>query len=732
MAEPNGYIQGSSGVSLELVDKTARRQLVGKLDAPGDVKAGDYLIVKNVGVDGTVVLGGADAPGEGSGQNQDYTALTNKPSINGVTLEGNKTAEELGLTAMTDAQVSSALGKYVEEHPDSLTTGATPEQATVIRRFENLGFNDPMAYGNLLDTSNMMLNNTGTPKAGVDVFDLAAKWNPASPWRFMFFPVEAGGKYTVVSAKLPALSDFRAVSRDGIVLEGVPAVGKNPWTVTADSAKGVSYQTLTIPDDWPSDGYYLMLQLAYGTDNTDFDTLMVFRGEYSDYQGYAPYNPELGTAKSDRLRVTEQNLTDAMLNKLNRGGKAVQAEDLESTPYAWNTLRNFESYPAPRLDDWAIGEAHRLFNSARIAGADLDTQIQIGSHYAHAPTMEIIGDTAYIAAFQNAVSTVDDFKLTTVELWRVDLANWTVLEQLNVASAGLPCGSDTLSIGGGDPNILNIGDTTLRIVFTTQLSDGIYRICYRDYDVASGTLGEIGVCKISNGTDTYDFDINGIKSVCGAFAATNPTINMATQYATHNGEHYIGLGVDAVYPNIPILKTSDFITFTHWATPTVEGNAAHYECACVTITGAAGDKTLYTATRQTGQNADTLLIMAVRFADAKVLKYTSIPSGNARPFWWIGSDGAYLFHANQTPQIRETSSIARVNANAVEQVGTVADTVAMIYPCAREYNGELVVAYMRKTRSLHLSRIPKLPLYSFRDVIPILNKILDYFGDGSK
>lgn len=73
-----------------------------------------------------------DACVQGSGQNLDYSTATNKPSINGVTLEGNKTAEELGITGLTDEQVSNALGKYVAEHPDSLTTGATPEQVAKI------------------------------------------------------------------------------------------------------------------------------------------------------------------------------------------------------------------------------------------------------------------------------------------------------------------------------------------------------------------------------------------------------------------------------------------------------------------------------------------------------------------------------------------------------------------------------------------------------------------------
>ena len=45
------------------------------------------------------VLSGSLIRSAGGGGTSDYTALTNKPSINGTTLEGNKTASQLGLAA---------------------------------------------------------------------------------------------------------------------------------------------------------------------------------------------------------------------------------------------------------------------------------------------------------------------------------------------------------------------------------------------------------------------------------------------------------------------------------------------------------------------------------------------------------------------------------------------------------------------------------------------------------
>lgn len=657
-------------------------------------------------------------PGPGA---KSYGDLSGKPSINGVTLEGDKTAEELGIGQPTNEQVSTAVSNYLAEHP--VTPGATEEEAAAIQRFENIGFSDPYAYGNLLDTATMMLNNTGTPKAGVNVFDLAANWNPEGAWRFMFFPVEAGGKFTVVSAKLPALSEFRVVSRDGIVLEGVPTIGKNPFAVTVDSTKGVSYQTLTIPDDWPADGYYLMLQLGYGTGNTDFDTLMVFRGEYADYQGYAPYNPELGTSSSSRLRVTPENLTDELLNKLNRGDTAIQPQDIKGNPYAWNIFNPGYGYRSPTINSSVLADFAALCNSARIGQAD-QGRLRLGDKYAHAPTVRVIGTTAYVVAFQNAQSAVDRIDQTTIEFWRVDLANWTVLEQINVASPGMPCGDDMLSVGGIDPNMHIVDDTTLRIIFATNLSAGERVLCYRDYDIESGQFGSIALCKIGDGSNTYDFTISNAATVIGEQVPAGTGINMDTQYAEYNGEYYIAMGADGVYLNLPILKTSDFINFRFWVRPVTDGNTAHYEGA-LCINGNA----LWMATRQYksmfDENTRRMLLTTISLADGSVSDRLWIPDGNIRPFWWKSGNNTYLWHTLNTD--RDTATVTKIGGLLPHRIGTVADMGGMIYVNAVEYGGELIVAYMREN-ALHISRLSQIEQFQYGDVVPMLGKMLDCFG----
>lgn len=62
-----------------------------------------------------------DAP---SGGTTNYSDLENKPSINGVELNGNKSLGDLGIGEPTDEQVASAVSDYLTEHPEATTTVA--------------------------------------------------------------------------------------------------------------------------------------------------------------------------------------------------------------------------------------------------------------------------------------------------------------------------------------------------------------------------------------------------------------------------------------------------------------------------------------------------------------------------------------------------------------------------------------------------------------------------------
>ena len=79
---------------------------------------GKALILKTIDQDGKPT--GFEYGEAGGGGTSDYTDLTNKPQINGVTLSGNKTSSDLGLP--TTADIESAVDDWLDENitnPDS-------------------------------------------------------------------------------------------------------------------------------------------------------------------------------------------------------------------------------------------------------------------------------------------------------------------------------------------------------------------------------------------------------------------------------------------------------------------------------------------------------------------------------------------------------------------------------------------------------------------------------------
>lgn len=90
--------------------------------------------------DGTTITADADgtihAVGGGEEGTTDYNALENKPSINNVTLSGNKTLEELGIQAKGDYVEESALSDYALVDEAGYELGLSIDGTTYIMTLE--------------------------------------------------------------------------------------------------------------------------------------------------------------------------------------------------------------------------------------------------------------------------------------------------------------------------------------------------------------------------------------------------------------------------------------------------------------------------------------------------------------------------------------------------------------------------------------------------------------------
>lgn len=76
-----------------------------KIPNPAPSDAGKSVIVQDDGSYGLALVQG------GSGGTFDYNGLINKPQINGVSLTGNKTNEEINIKAITNKQIDSIIGQ---------------------------------------------------------------------------------------------------------------------------------------------------------------------------------------------------------------------------------------------------------------------------------------------------------------------------------------------------------------------------------------------------------------------------------------------------------------------------------------------------------------------------------------------------------------------------------------------------------------------------------------------
>jgi hypothetical protein len=131
---------------------------------------------------------------ESTGGVSDYTELSNKPKINGVELNGNKTPADLGIGNPTDEQVGAAVESWLGEHPEATTTvadgsiteqkladGAVTVYKTDFIQFVGVGAN---LFNKVTATDGYRLETYGDVTAKTDGYSVSGH-----------IPVEAGVKY---------------------------------------------------------------------------------------------------------------------------------------------------------------------------------------------------------------------------------------------------------------------------------------------------------------------------------------------------------------------------------------------------------------------------------------------------------------------------------------------------------------------------------------------------------
>ena len=310
-----------------------------------------------------LALEGKCQAGGDSGENLDYSTATNKPSINGVTLEGNKTAEELGIGQPSDEQVGAAVGDWLEAHPEATTVvadGSITAQKTT--------FITPEA-DNLIDMSKVVKGYQGA--GGVPAGGSLP--NTTTGCTTDYIEVEPGATYNSVGGH----------GTSGIWSSWFYDADKNPVSVVPATPFAV-----------PEGAAYVRLTFA---NNADISTLQLglYRGEnpmvYT--QGTQRYKLDslLTQAVKNVLdansvfKVTQKNLyklaadgtMDGATGRFTLSGGSLNISDyIEVTPGVWYISNCFA---APSFS--ACYDADREYVSAFGDAAELGTVVHDGGTY---------------------------------------------------------------------------------------------------------------------------------------------------------------------------------------------------------------------------------------------------------------------------------------------------------------------------------------------------------------
>lgn len=177
----------------------------------------------------------------GSGGTTNYNQLTNKPSINGVELVGNKTTNELGIK---DGQTPNITTGTVETLPagSSVTasiTGQTP----------NLVLNLGIPQGQQGDTGEAATVTVGTTTTGAPGSQASVVNSGTPNAAVLDFTIPSGQTGTGLPPTDTAQDGYVPTFRDGAILWEPPAGGNTPWRLINTISLTEEAKTILVSQD---------------------------------------------------------------------------------------------------------------------------------------------------------------------------------------------------------------------------------------------------------------------------------------------------------------------------------------------------------------------------------------------------------------------------------------------------------------------------------------------------
>lgn len=473
------------------------------------------------------------------------------------------------------------------------------------------------------------------------------------------------------------------------------------WTITGS---GVWYKSKYVAyGNIPENAKYIKIQfktLALNYGKIDLRYMRDWSDEYIPYKINSAVNSVKELIEESEIN-TKQYAKEYAENVVNEG------ENIYPFKYA-NGVSTL-------IDDLTV-----LANGMYFDHFANNDRCKMVNNFSHDSTLVEVNGKLYCAYVgnKNGLGDSPSYPDAYTALAIVDTVNFgptSEVQNVEIAKNGDTIDGKTIISGAGAPNCVAIEENTIRIFFSAKLSDNIYYLFYRDYDISTQSLGTVKHCYFTANDNNYIFSTPNLSSYIKEISNINYFISMNSQISKSNdGNYYCGVCVETSFNNSLIFKTVDLETFTFWLEPQFENSKANFEGACLCV-----NNYLYYALRQTYEGYDVsngnVLVAKIDMSNKSIVDVYRFKDAVARPCWYYDEDNVYLIHQIDN---RKRLEIIEINQDHLcnSKIICISST-NMVYPCCIEYNDELYFSSTgASSTQVYIRKIPAFNVYKCDDI----------------
>jgi len=319
---------------------------------------------------------------------------------------------------------------------------------------------------------------------------------------------------------------------------------------------------------------------------------------------------------------------------------------------------------------------------------------------AHVSTFIVVDGMIYMSYYANTKEPSEDPQNQTARLAYAPVDAPSNITVLDLQTTGDVVGGKMIDMVY-DTILMPKDDQTLFVMWTARTEENYYRF-YRPFDLASKTLGEIGVNRFRVGNVVNDFSVSGIRHALALNGIpckkmySDIRIMQKLSSRVENGETYYYSGTYSGDFHA-IIKSRDLITWEYVSQPDFI-NDSKWENAVYVL----GDMVYYFVRQQDSNKCGFLT--AYHLTENKWEQPVEIEDCQSRSDFIEYQDHLYLFHA---PVDREHIGIVRIDPDNLANSQVVLQAkmhTSCFYPFVQYYSdGELAMSYTIAIKHIRLA-----------------------------